>query len=124
MKQDEFIKDYNGYFGDDMDNLKQLTRHCFSGEELMDFINHLLSKQPSEASELEQSKKEIDKWSDRWAETNNQLDEVKKERDELREGVIEIDRLENSKLITDAEALNAIALVIKSLTPTKESPPR
>ncbi|MDO6389020.1 hypothetical protein Q4E40_02690 [Pontibacter sp. BT731] len=40
MTEKEFCKAHNGYFGEEIDRVGQLTYISFTGEELMEYVEH------------------------------------------------------------------------------------
>lgn len=39
MTEQDFLKFYTGFYGETVDDLKQITHHAFDGQELYEFVN-------------------------------------------------------------------------------------
>lgn len=57
LTEQDFLKIYNNFFGEHLDNVRQLTQHNFTGRELLEFANYIYTslsqevKQPNVSAE-------------------------------------------------------------------------
>lgn len=42
MTKEQFLEFHTGYFGEPVNDLKQISKHCFNGTELFEYINEAL----------------------------------------------------------------------------------
>ncbi len=52
MTNKEFVRLYNSFLGEGLDNPDQLVSHTFSGDELKEFLEHVLEASENKVSEL------------------------------------------------------------------------
>lgn len=45
MTEKEFLKHHSDYNGEQVDNLKQIVKDCYTGEELYEFVKFILKEQ-------------------------------------------------------------------------------
>lgn len=51
IREKEFLKFHSGYYGEEVDNIKQMVKCSFSGKELLEYINAAIEQlQPKEES--------------------------------------------------------------------------
>lgn len=65
IKDKDFCKMYNSFYGDDLDSPKQLTQITFDGTELMEFIQHCFKQLSHDSTVSGMSAEEIEKMAEK-----------------------------------------------------------